>query len=218
MLERFAVSPEVGLYAITPERIDDTRLFDECAAVLAGGCRWLQYRDKRSSPLQRRVRGEALRALCCNHGARFLVNDDVELALALGADGVHLGRTDAALGVARRRLGPQALIGASCYDDLELARAARAAGASYVAFGAVFPSPTKPQAVRAPLDLFARCRAEIGLPACAIGGIDRVRAPQLLAAGADLLAVITDLFGGDVLLPPEEITARAATYQKLFED
>ena len=113
---------------------------------------------------------------------------------------------------ARRALPPGRVLGASCYADVDRARAAVAAGADYVAFGAVCPSPTKPGAVRAPLDIFSRWHAESTVPACAIGGITLDTAPAIIAAGADLLAVITDLFAAP------DIVGRAATYQRLFEE
>ena len=143
-------------------------------------------------------------------GAAFIINDDLELALKVGADGVHLGADDGDLAAARRALGPGKVLGASCYADLELARQAVAAGVDYVAFGAVYPSPTKPDTTRAPLELFARCRAELRIPTCAIGGITLDNAPTLLTAGADLLAVISDLFAAP------DIESRAHTYQALF--
>ena len=132
----------------------------------------------------------------------------MELALASGADGVHLGRDDGALGAARRRLGDR-LLGASCYDRLDVARTALAAGADYVAFGSVYPSTTKPGAVRAPLGLFTAARA-LGAPIVAIGGITLERAGEVLRAGADCLAVISDLFDAP------DIAARARAYANLF--
>lgn len=201
-----------GLYAITPDDPDTARLLTAVDAALAGGCRWLQYRDKVSQPSLRRQRAEALAARCRRHGAALIINDDVDLARAVAADGVHLGRDDGDLAAARAILGPGKILGASCYDDFEAARRAAAAGADYVAFGAVCPSPTKPRAVRAPIELFARCRAELAMPACAIGGITLAAAAPLIAAGASLLAVITDLFSAP------DIAARAAAYQHLFEE
>ena len=201
-----------GLYAITPETADTAGLYTQVAAALAGGCRWLQYRDKGSSSAERRNRVAALLTLCRDHGARLIINDDVELALAVGADGVHLGRDDGNLAAARAALGSSKVLGASCYDDFALAVRAAAAGADYVAFGAVYSSPTKPLAVPASLELFRRCRAQLRVPACAIGGITLDNAAPVIAAGASLLAVITDLFSAP------DIVARAAAYQRLFEE
>ena len=188
-----------GLYAITPEGPD---VIDKVRQALEGGIALLQYRRKQRDLQEARE----VAALARRHGVPLIVNDDVELALALGAQGVHLGRDDGDLGAARRRL-PGRILGASCYNDAELARRAIGAGADYVAFGSVFASPTKPAAVRAPLALFA-----IGLevPLCAIGGITVDNAPQVLAAGADLIAVVSDLFDAP------DIAARAAQYRRLF--
>ena len=201
-----------GLYAITPDAIDKEILLSRVEAALRGGARIVQYRDKQGGAVARAETARALRASCRRFGAVFIVNDDLALALALGADGVHLGADDGDLAAARRALGPEKLLGASCYADFELARAAAAAGADYVAFGAVYASPTKPLAPPAPLHLFARCRDELGLPACAIGGITLDNAPALIAAGAGLLAVISDLFAA------HDVTARALAFGRLFEE
>lgn len=182
-----------GLYAVTPDGLDDARLFELAAAALAGGACALQYRDKSGDAARRLRQAAALRRLCGEHGALFIVNDDVALALQVGADGVHLGRDDGDIAAARAALGPDAVIGASCYNRIELARAALAAGASYVAFGAVFPSQTKPDAVVAPLALFAEA-AKLGAQTVAIGGITPANAAQAVAAGAGAIAVIGGLF------------------------
>lgn len=189
-----------GLYAITPE---GPGLPQKVRAALEGGIAVLQYRRKDSANLDE---ASEIRRLAREHGVPFIVNDDVRLALALDADGVHLGRDDGDLAGARRSLGGK-LLGASCYDDPARAEAAVRAGADYVAFGSVFPSPTKPAAVRAPLSLFAKKR---GVPLCAIGGITLANAPQVIAAGADLLAVISDLFDAP------DIAARTREYARLF--
>ena len=172
-----------GLYAVTPEASDAV---EKVRLALEGGVALLQYRRKRRDLAEAR----AVAALARRHGVPLVVNDDVELALELEADGVHLGRDDGDLRAARRRLGSR-ILGASCYDDPELARRAVEAGADYVTFGSVFPSTTKPGAVRAPLALFA---TRLGVPLCAIGGITVENAPRVLGAGADLLAVVSDLF------------------------
>jgi thiamine-phosphate pyrophosphorylase len=207
-----ACHPLRGLYAITPDGLDAQTLAARLEAALQGGVRIVQYRDKTSPAATRREIAGALQALCRRYGARFVVNDDLALALALGADGVHLGGDDGDLAAARRALGPDKLLGASCYADFELAGAAAAAGADYVAFGAVYPSPTQPLAPPAPLHLFSRCRDELGLPACAIGGITLDNAPALIAAGAGLLAVISDLFAA------RDVAARALAFARLFEE
>lgn len=199
-----------GLYAITPDGLPDDVLLERVEAALRGGARLVQYRDKQCAASAREDTARALCHLCHRYGAGFIVNDDLALALKVDADGVHLGANDGDLSAARRALGPGKLLGSSCYADFELARGAAAAGADYVAFGTVYPSPTKPQAVRAPLELFARCRAELNIPACAIGGVTLSNAPALMAAGADLLAVITDLFAAP------DIESRAVAFQHLF--
>jgi thiamine-phosphate pyrophosphorylase len=190
-----------GLYALTPEGADLER---KLRAALEGGVACVQYRRKQGT----RDEAAAVVRLCREFGVPVIVNDDVELALEVGADGAHLGRDDGDLAAARKRLGRR-LLGASCYDDLALARAAVAAGADYVAFGSVFASPTKPQAVRAPLHVFREANS-LGVPLAAIGGITLENAPALVAAGASLLAVISDLFDAP------DIRARARQYGKLF--
>jgi len=190
-----------GLYAITPEGGDVER---KARLTLEGGIALLQYRQKQHDL--------ALARAIVHLGRQFrvpvIINDDVELALELGADGVHLGRDDGDLAAARKRLSGK-LLGASCYNQPDLARAAVRAGADYIAFGSVFSSPTKPGAVRAPLALFAQAKP-LGVPMAAIGGITLDNAPQLIAAGADLVAVITDLFDAP------DIRQRARDYGKLF--
>jgi thiamine-phosphate pyrophosphorylase len=187
-----------GLYAITPEIPDLAKV----AAALEGGAALLQYRRKQRDLHEARE----IATLARRHRVPLIVNDDVDLALEIGADGAHLGREDGDLGAARGRLAGK-ILGISCYDNPALAQAAVRIGADYVAFGSVFASPTKPAAVRAPLSLFHR---DLGVPLCAIGGITVENAPRLIAAGADLLAVISDLFeAGDV-------KKRANEYRKLF--
>ncbi len=195
-----------GLYAVTPSGGDSAELFAKVGAALEGGIALLQYRRKELGRDAQRVEAIELSKLCSQRGVPFIVNDDVALALEAGADGAHLGRGDPPLRESRQKLKGR-ILGASCYDDLAAAKAAVSAGADYVAFGSVFASPTKPDAVRAPLELF---RNNLGVPLCAIGGITLDNAPALVAAGADLLAVITDLFDAP------DIAARARQYAKLF--
>jgi thiamine-phosphate pyrophosphorylase len=182
-----------GLYLLTPDWDDTARLLAATRAALGAGVRLLQYRHKKAAAALRLEQAGALRALTRAHSALLLINDDAALAAAVGADGVHLGRDDGALPEARTLLGPEALLGASCYADFDRATAAAAQGAAYVAFGSVFASPTKPQALRAPLTLFARARAA-GLPAVAIGGIDAGNIAQVAAAGAQAAAVISAVY------------------------
>jgi len=199
-----------GLYAIT--RSGDPNVVAAAEQALAGGARLLQYREKGVDAAARAAIARALRDLCARHGAVFVVNDDLELAAALGC-GVHLGREDAELAAARARLGPSATIGLSCYNDLARAERAERAGASYVAFGAAFPSRTKPGAVRAELSLYHAARARLALPIVAIGGITPDNAPLLIDAGVDAVAVIEGVFGaGDTA-----IDQAAAHYARLFD-
>ena len=198
-----------GLYAITPDTDNSEQLIEQVSAALDGGARILQYRNKGSDAVRRLWQANILKSLAQSRGALFIVNDDVALAEAIRADGVHLGRDDDAIAAARARLGDGAIIGASCYNSLDLARSAVAAGASYVAFGAVFASGTKPGAVHAPLSLFADA-ASLGVPRVAIGGISPDNAGQVVAAGADAIAVIGSLFDGD------GIAERAATLAALY--
>ena len=185
-----------GLYAITPDAGDSRALIERVRVAMQAsaprGWAALQYRNKHAGAAQREAEARELAALCREHGVPLIVNDDVDLALAVGADGVHLGRGDGDLAAARARMGNR-LLGASCYDSLVSARRAIAAGADYVAFGSVFPSPTKPDAVRAPLSLFGQARA-LGVPLVAIGGITLENATEVIRAGADCIAVISALF------------------------
>jgi len=148
-----------GLYALTPELADTVELAARTELALSGGASAIQYRSKAASAGLKLEQAAALRALCSARGAIFIVNDDVELAHAVRADGVHLGRDDAGLAAARARLGPAAIIGVSCYDELERAESAIASGGDYIAFGSFYPSRVKPNAVRAPLSLIAEAKA-----------------------------------------------------------
>lgn len=200
-----------GLYAITPDLADSALLFAQVEALLAGGCRILQYRDKISDIPEQLARAKALRTLTRQYDALLLLNDDLALASLIDADGVHLGKDDGNLRAARAILGPAKILGASCYADFQAGRAACAAGADYVAFGAAYPSLTKPAAPHAARALFVRAARELPAPVCAIGGITLDNAQPLIDAGASLTAVITDLFSAP------DIAARAAQFQRLFE-
>lgn len=204
--------PFRGLYAITPDGLGKADLLRRAEAALRGGTSVVQYREKSRARADQFHIANELASLCREFGAWFIVNDDPMLAKSVNADGVHLGASDAEVASARDLLGQDGLIGVSCYDDFSRATQAMAMGANYVAFGSVFASPTKPNAVRAPLELFTRCRQELGIPSCAIGGITVDTAPQIFSAGADLLAVITDLFGSD------DIEGRAREFTRIYED
>lgn len=193
-----------GLYAVTPDTSDSAWLLPRVAAVLAGGASLVQYRNKSRDTALRREQAAAIQALCRRHGAGFIVNDDVELAAELGADGVHLGQSDTSLCVARQRLGPHAIIGATCHDQAALAIQAVGNGANYVAFGALFPSRSKPEVVSAPLSLFAGL-PPLAVPCVAIGGITAANAALAWRTGVDMLAVIGGLFDA----PAPDEAARA---------
>jgi thiamine-phosphate pyrophosphorylase len=200
-----------GIYAITPETADTGRLLTQVEAALAGGVAAVQYRDKSGDVARRHEQASELVALCHRFNVPLIVNDDLRLADLCDADGVHLGRDDGSLREARIILGRGKFIGASCYQSLELAQAAQAAGADYVAFGSFFPSPTKPAAPRASQDLLRDAAPVIHVPLVAIGGITLENAPQLLDAGADSLAVLSALFDA------ADIRASARDLTHLFE-
>lgn len=181
-----------GLYLITPEEPDTARLLARVAAVLPQTT-WLQYRQKGADGARRHAQAAALQALCAQAGVPLIVNDDVALAAAIGAAGVHLGEEDGDIAAARAQLGAQAIIGASCYDAHARAERAVAAGASYVAFGAFFPTTSKVTTRRATPGLLAAA-ATLGVPRVAIGGITPDNMSPLVAAGADLVAVIGGVF------------------------
>lgn len=184
--------PPRGLYAITDGPRAD--LIDVCAAATAGGAAMLQYRDKTRDNVRRREEAGALATLCARNGIPLIINDDIELAAEVGAAGVHLGEDDADIASARARLGPRAIVGVSCYDSIERARELAAAGADYLAFGAFFASPTKPNARVATLQLLRDAKV-LNRPLVAIGGITAANGAALIDAGADFLAVISGVFG-----------------------
>ena len=199
--------PLRGLYGITPEWDDTARLVAAVEAAARGGLRAVQLRRKLAEPAKRLEQARALRAACDRLDVLLIINDDWRLAIEAGANGVHLGREDGDIAQARQAGGPALLIGASCYDETGRARAALAAGADHVAFGAVFDSPTKPAAVHAPLSCLTDARGlrrpDASRPA--IVAITPANARQAVTAGADALAVITALFGADDI----EAAARA---------
>ena len=200
-----------GIYAITPETLDTERLLTQVEAALAGGVAAVQYRDKSADVARRHEQASELVSLCRRFRVPLIVNDDLRLADLCDADGVHLGRDDGSVREARIILGKDKFVGASCYQSLELALAAQAAGANYVAFGSFFPSQTKPDAARASLDLLHDAASAIQVPLVAIGGITLTNAQQLLDAGADSLAVLSALFDAP------DIRAAARDLNQLFE-
>lgn len=203
---------ERGLYAITDGPRDD--LLAVVRAALEGGATLLQYRDKTHDAARRLCEARALAALCREFDAPLLINDDVDLARASGAAGVHVGEDDASIAQARATLGPGAIIGASCYDSLERARTAAAAGADYLAFGAFYPTTTK-TVTRHATPALLRGASELGRPLVAIGGITPDNGALLVAAGADFLAVISALFGArDVRATARQFTALFASRKR----
>jgi len=200
-----------GLYAITPDDALLPRLSALVGAALAGGVRLVQYRNKEAPMALKRAQACELLRICRAHGARLIINDDVWLAVEIGADGAHLGYDDGDIVIARQAIGPHRLLGVSCYNDLTRAEAAVAAGADYIGIGSIFASNTKPEAARASLDVLAEARRRFPrLAIAAIGGITIDNARQVIAAGADMVAVITDLF--DAM----DIKGRAEAFQRLF--
>lgn len=198
-----------GVYAITPDTASTELLTRMVEQALAGGIGFLQYRNKLADRALRAEQARALLRLTRVRRVPLIINDDVALAAEIDADGAHVGRDDDGVAAARRKL-PGKLLGASCYASLAAAYAAVADGADHVAFGSVFSSGTKPDAIRAPLTLFGQARA-LGVPLIAIGGITTDNASLAISAGADCLAIISDLFGA------ADIAGRAAQYQNIFE-
>jgi thiamine-phosphate pyrophosphorylase len=191
-LNNFAPWPSRGLYALTDGPRDD--LLEVASRALVGGARLLQYRDPTTDAARRRAEATALRELCHEYDVPLIIDEDIALAKLVDADGVHLGNVEKDIGAARYELGNHAIIGAACRDSLQLAQAAARAGASYLSFGAFFPSPTKPLAPRASIDLL-RQSAALDLPRVAIGGITPDNGATLIEAGADFLAAVSALFG-----------------------
>ncbi len=200
-----------GLYAVTDSELSGTALVQYVAQAIQGGAVMIQYRDKSTDAGQRLWQANDLQMLCQSLRVPLIINDDIELAVQCRAAGVHLGKDDATIEQARALLGEQAIIGVSCYASLSLALAAQAAGADYVAFGSFFASPTKPDAVRADLELLRAARTELSIPIAAIGGITPDNGRALVDAGADLLAVVSGVFSA------ADIGAAARGYAVLFD-
>ena len=204
--------PPCRLYLITPQKLDPAAFQASLAAALDAGdvaCVQLRLKDATEDEIARAT--ERLMPIARERNVAFLLNDNAALAAKLGCDGAHLGQGDGNHAAARRLLEGQ-ILGITCHASRHLAMEAGELGADYVAFGAVYPSLTKPLAQRAPLSLLTRCRSELPVAVCAIGGITADNAWPLLAAGADLLAVITDLFEAP------DIACRASAYRQLFEE
>ena len=207
-----------GLYVITDTtRYQREALVDAVSAAIAGGARVVQYRDKSGERGRRREEAAALAELCRRHDRPFIVNDDVALAIAVGADGVHLGRDDAALADTRARFaaeGLDAIIGVSCYADRLRAERAAAEGADYLAFGAMFPSPTKPHAPGAPAEVLGWAREHLGRPVCGIGGITAANVGDLMVHRPDMIAVISEVFAAPDVRAAAEALCHAMDHAK----
>jgi thiamine-phosphate pyrophosphorylase len=200
-----------GLYAITPECADTESLVRQVRRALSGGVHMVQYRSKEGDVALRHEQANELLTLCRQFRVPLIINDDIRLADLIGADGVHLGKDDGSVREARLILGPDKIVGVSCYADLQRALDAEAHGANYVAFGSFFPSPTKPGAAAAPLTLLHEAKHSLNIPIVAIGGISADNVIPLIEAGADAVAVISALFGS------EDIGAAASRFAVLFE-
>ncbi len=183
-----------GLYLVTPDWDDTARLLEVTEAALEGGAVLLQYRHKTASPLLRLEQATALLALCHRFECPFIVNDHVDLCLEIGADGVHVGGTDASVAEVRAQIGPKKILGASCYGSLDMAHAAEAGGASYVAYGGFYPSRVKKYPVTTDTRILAASHAAVPLPVVVIGGMTPENAVPLVAAGADMVAAISSVY------------------------
>lgn len=209
-MRTFSAPRICGLYAITPPSLEPSMMLARVEHALSGGARLVQLRAKHWPQDQLVDTARALRTMTQRYGAMLFVNDDVYLALAVDADGVHLGQGDATLEGVREIAAQKMRVGVSCYNDLRRAQMAQAAGASYVAFGSVFPSKTKPDAARATLDLLRSARATLSIPIVAIGGIEPCNVASVVEAGADAVAVISGLFDAP------NIEAAARSYAQAF--
>ena len=202
-----------GLYGVTDSHLlpDDNSLLHAAEQALRGGMKVLQYRDKSDDQNKRLRQAGALKVLCHQHQAILIINDDVELAAAVEADGVHVGQSDASVAEARARLGDYAVIGVSCSGSIELAQKAVDAGANYIAFGKFFDSITKPDAKTASIGVLPEAKQRFEVPVVAIGGITVDNASQIIEAGADMIAVVNNLFAAP------DIQRRARELNKLYQ-
>jgi thiamine-phosphate pyrophosphorylase len=200
-----------GLYAITPDLADTELLCQMVEASILGGARVVQYRNKVADQKLRIKQSLALLEVCRKHGIPLIINDYVELCLTIDADGVHIGGDDGNIAAIKNMIGEDKILGVSCYGEFSRAEAAEKAGADYVAFGACFPSSTKPNAPRAELDLFTQAK-KLNLPSVAIGGITLENAASVAAAGADAIAVIGELFKQE----HDKIRATAQQFSSIF--
>lgn len=201
-----------GLYAITPELENTNNLLDKARQVLEGGAQLLQYRNKSASRVLLKEQAGLLLQLCREFGVPLIINDYLDLAIEIDADGLHVGQQDASLFNVRNQLGRNKIVGASCYNNLDLALQAEKEGADYVAFGAFFPSLTKPNTVLVTVDFIGEAKKKITVPIVGIGGIRLTNAKTVIQSGCVALAVCNDLFQS------ENIKIKAAQYAQLFEE
>ena len=199
-----------GLYAITPDMADLNTLIQKTQLAIEGGAFMVQYRSKIQDRDVKIQQCAAILRLCREYKIPCIVNDDVDMCRVLEADGVHLGEKDDNIAEVRRILGEDAIIGSSCYDQLNRAKLAQKEGASYVAFGAVFPTPTKPNAPRATLELLTEAKSQIQIPIVAIGGITMNNAHDVIETGIDAIAVINSLYESN------SIKETAETFSHMF--
>ena len=211
MQAKFMQSTIAGLYAITPDLEDTARLCQMVEAIILGGASVVQYRNKVANEALRFAQASALLPICRQHQIPFIINDHLDLFLALDADGLHIGGDDGDIRATKQHIGQNKLLGVSCYTDFANAEKAEKAGADYVAFGACFPSNTKPHAPRAELSLFTQAKA-LSVPAVAIGGITLENADSVIKAGASAIAVIGELFNRNL----EETKTVAQQFSSLF--
>ncbi|MGZ3237765.1 MAG: thiamine phosphate synthase [Burkholderiaceae bacterium] len=200
-----------GLYIVTPDWDDTAKLLAITESALRGGAAAVQYRHKTAGAALRQEQAECLLELCRSYQRPLIINDHVDLCIALDADGVHVGGTDASVAKVRAAIGPIKIVGASCYGDMQLARDAHQAGASYVAFGGFYPSRVKKYPVTTSPDIITKAKAEIPLPNVVIGGMTQANAAPLIACGADMVAAISSVY----LAGNPEIAARE--FVRLFE-
>ncbi len=201
-----------GIYAITDPVLCGEQLIDKVQAAIQGGIHLLQFRNMHASGAILREEAAQLLSLCHKHNVLFMINDNIDLASEIGADGVHLGQKDQTLIEARERLGENKIIGISCNNRLDYAITAQQQGADYIAFGRFFTSKTKPQAPQADIDLLHRSKEALHLPIVAIGGITPDNGRSLIEAGADMLAVIHGIFG------QADVRVAARRYAELFRN
>lgn len=199
-----------GLYLVTPDWDDTDQLLSVTESALKAGVALLQYRHKTATEALQRLQASALRDLCRQYKVPFIINDHLALCEDIDADGVHVGGTDATVAAVRSVIGPNKIIGASCYGDLQRAHDAAAAGASYVAFGGFYPSRVKKYEVSTPIDIVSRAKASLAVPVCVIGGMNPENAAPLVAEGSDMVAAISSVY------QHEHPALAAAAFVKLF--